>query len=88
MPEFTPAKRPDNGEKISRGLRNAMYPKELRVRCESSRPDIVIELDAPGGDGLILSLQGAAVLARELRKTVHAYLNPETADKSDSRGTG
>ena len=88
MPEIIPASKPNNGENISRGLKQPFYPRELRVRLESNHCRILIELDAPGGAGLFLSLQGASVLARELRKTVRGYLNPKPAAESDSQETG
>lgn len=88
MPEFTPAQKGDNGAKINRGLTQAMYPDGARVQNEpTGRPEIVVEFLGTGGHGVVLSIQGAAVLARELRKTVHAYLNPEIADKSDPQET-
>ena len=89
MPKVMPAKKPDNGNKITRDLRVASYPKELLVRLDNGgQPTVVVQLDPPGGDGMVLSIQGAAVLARELRTAVHAYLNPKPAAQSDSQETG
>ena len=48
---------------------------------------VVVEFEGSGGVGVILSIQGAAVFARDLRKAVRAYLKPEAAEESDSQGT-
>ena len=89
MSEFTPARKPDNGEKLKQGLKEASYPRERT--CETApraQPTVLVEFEGAGSVGVVLSIQGAAVLARDLRKAVHAYLNPEPAAESDSEGTG
>ena len=66
-----------------------MYPGEVHVRNgPDGLPMLVVEFDPPRGVGVVLSIQGASVLARELRKAVRAYLNPQPAAEPDSEETG
>ena len=89
MSEFTPARKPDNGEKLKQGLKEASYPTGAHVRNGAEgQPTVLVEFEGAGSVGVVLSIQGAAVLARDLRKAVHAYLNPEPAAESGSEGTG
>ena len=88
MPEFTPAKKLENGGNITQGLQKAHYPTGAHVRnADEGQPMVVVEFEGSGGVGVVLSIQSAAVLGRDLRRAVHAYLNPEPVAESDSQET-
>lgn len=85
MFKFAPAPKPRNGDNITHGLNEALYPAGSRVQNGTNgRPEILIEFHSTERIGVVLPIQGAAVLARQLRQAVRQYLHPEKTGSGET----
>lgn len=83
--DFRRAKKPE--DTIDENGRVIQYLNPARALVETqtiqnSTEVVEIDFGFPSGNRIVLTVQGAAILARNLRKAVKAYLNPKDTEET------